>query len=472
MKGFVSGLVFLWGSLMSAQSEIRFSRVEACSDIDSLCRWYVEHSWAGCNDSLSDVFRSYCASTKESITDSISVHDLAFTLARLISRCNDAHFALDWVYMNREFPRSRERFPFRIEVAKDSTSLRLLVIDDQKFSQYDGAEWIDFNGEKVNELLSWTGSFVSVEDGAEGVRDFLAACWLPLILPQSNLFANENVWGFRKIVGNDTLCSFKQENFLEMKSVRRDDVKYHFYPDAKAVLTISSFSPRHMNASLREVNRFFRAVRRKGTSSVMIDLRSNGGGNSAWVEYLYSFLDTAGVIAPFAIIQRNGVLARRRLQPWMDKKGNVFRKRMSRDEDARISLRLLNLPDGQCDTVYLKDKIVQEKKYVYGGKCVVAVNGQTASAAAHFATIIQRNGRGIVIGQPCNANVSGSGGNAMPVYLPKSRIRVLIPLIRYINFHVNKEVGKPLIPDLELWPAMHDISDRKDVVLNHFLLYE
>ena len=477
MKFYLVSLTFFLYSLLHAQSPRKLSREEACNDIDSLYFYYAEQSAMGCNDLIGKEFLRACEMKKMSIRDSVSLHHYALELAQLIAGCHDAHFALDWLYLNRKFPRGIGFLPFSYEITRDATQIQL-VVEDCPDSLFLGAEWIDFNGQNISELIEWAGNFVSVEQGAEVSRDYIAASWLPWILAQSDRLKVDNDWGAVHVCQMDTLRSqFTCMDMKQWESSRRitrsrserSEVTFSIHAE-KAILKVSTFAPRNFAASMRKIHRFFKVVKRKKVGSILVDLRNNGGGNSMFVEYLYSFLDTAGVCAPHAIIQRGSPLARKRLQPWIRRGG--LRKKMVNDEDARAAFQLLQLPDGACDTVLLHHRMVQKASKVYNGKCWVATNGQTASAAAHFAAIVQRNGRGEIIGQACNANTSDSGGNAMRVILPHSGIGIWIPLIRYINFAVENSVRKPVLPDREIWPSLHDISSNLDTIINQFLQYE
>jgi hypothetical protein len=472
----VIGSLFL--SLTHAQRYQKLSPSQACRDIDSLCHWYVDQTAVGCNPVKSDFFRRACEQKKSTFTDSISIHQFAFELAEIIASCNDAHFALDWIYLNRKFPRGNGFFPYRYTATKGPLNIHLVITDSSPNSKIHGAEWLELNGITTTELIEWAGHYVSVEEGAEQARDYLAACWLPWLLAQSDHLFKDNEWSLRvpngvEIIRNNwKAIDIKQleQNHGSRKSIRgRSEISYSVR-QKKAILKIPTFAPKSTLRGLRKINRFFRWIKLNGVESILIDLRDNGGGNSAFVEYLYSFLDTAGVAAPHAIVQRSSELSRKRLHPWI--KNGILRRRILRDEDGMAAMRVMELPNEICDTVYLKERIIQKQNQVYQGRCFVAVNGQTASAAGHFAALMQSTGRGKIIGQTCNANSSDSGGNAMRVILGESRLSVLLPLIRYINFEVNNSVRNPIIPDIELWPNIHDISQQYDVIINRYIQHE
>lgn len=477
MKWYFAIVGFLVVSLLHAQSFKKLAASSACNDIDSLCHWYVDQTAAGCDHEKSVFFRRLCDEKKASYIDSVSIHQFALDLAELMSACNDSHFALDWIYLNRKFPRGNGFFPYWYTTTRGSSTVQLVLTDASPTSEIHGAEWIGLNGMKVSDLIAWAGRYVSVEDGAELSRDYLAACWLPWLLAQSDYFLKENEM-CSSLAGMDSIRTRWSASDVKPRERKRSqpsslaaksEITFSIHNE-KAILSVPTFAPKNMRRSLRKIDGFFRLVQRKGVGDIMIDLRNNGGGNSAFVEYLYSFLDTAGATSPGAIIQRSSGLAKKRLQPWL--RNGKFRRRYGDDEDAMAAMRLLHLPDATCDTVYFKERILQKKERVYNGVCVVAINGQTASAAAYFTALMQRNKRGQVIGQSCNANASESGGNALPVILGESGIRVFIPLIRYIYFDIDSTVRKAIRPDLEIWPSMHDISHDLDPIIKQFLRHE
>jgi hypothetical protein len=88
----------------------------------------------------------------------------------------------------------------------------------------------------------------------------------------------------------------------------------------------------------------------------------------------------------------------------------------------------------------------------------VFVNGRTASAASHFASLVQEHQLGVIVGSETGGRASGCNGTVYgSYYLPFSKVEIFLPLM--VNIYAVNQVENPdhgVIPDFPIKEAMTD----------------
>src|SRR5262249_1036729 len=146
----------------------------------------------------------------------------------------------------------------------------------------------------------------------------------------------------------------------------------------------------------------------------------------------YSYIDTNGYNTPDNIIGRNSRLAKERagkmntgFARW------IIRTFYKKNEDVQSYLQLLALPEGEMDTMYFSEPVVQKRSKVYTGDCYLLIDGLTASASVDFTNAFRQRKRGVIVGEPCLGPVTGTWGNPVTYTLLHSGVKVSIATIRY-----------------------------------------
>lgn len=155
------------------------------------------------------------------------------------------------------------------------------------------------------------------------------------------------------------------------------------------------------------LNEFFTKVRDKGIQNIIVDLRSNGGGDSRVANEFLSYLD-------------------------VDEYKTIY-------ADVRIGKQL-----NQGSSKIIKN---HKKNEVFSGRVYVLINNDTFSSATDWAMIVQDNHLGILVGE-MSGNLPDSYGDVLLFQLPHSNLLVNIS---YKKWHrVDREkAGEPLVPDYE-----------------------
>lgn len=237
----------------------------------------------------------------------------------------------------------------------------------------------------------------------------------------------------------------EQENF-ELDAVKPDQLEclpapikpsrylqLRYPSQGVAVLTIGTFLDDFLKDTHEDFKQFlatsFKEVNDKNIKSLIIDLRTNKGGQDDNGALLYSYLT--------------------------DKPFRYFAAKRSVSRPVDNPLLALQQP----------------QQIRYTGKIVFIISGQTFSTAADFSAIARSNKRGLFIGEETGGAYFGNtSGDRATVILPNTQIRVNIPLDEYFNaVGEAKFKDRGTIPDDVIVPSEDDILRNKDVVLEQAL---
>ncbi len=227
----------------------------------------------------------------------------------------------------------------------------------------------------------------------------------------------------------------------------------NYYDDTKTgVLTVNTFAINESDA-YKEFSEFFREVNRRQYKQVVIDVRSNGGGNPAISALLYSFLTdapfrnvynyrtrTIGIAFPEYAVADNG---RRLSDEDLQSQRNFLYQRFDRDSSG-FYVGNARLRDGLLENF-------PPDKDAFHGKVYVLTGGGTVSAATYFASLVQKNKRGLVIGKE-----TGSGAAAttaawfMKYLLPRTKSVLNVPMSELYFFNAATDEGHGIMPDKEV----------------------
>ena len=107
----------------------------------------------------------------------------------------------------------------------------------------------------------------------------------------------------------------------------------------------------------------------------------------------------------------------------------------------------------------------------YGGNVYVLVDGGSFSATGEFASIAHHNRRAVFVGEETGATYYGNvGGGFLLLTLPHSRIRVTIPVLRYVmavSGYPHRDRG--LLPDHPVTQPVEDFIAGVDTQMEYTL---
>jgi Peptidase family S41 len=209
-----------------------------------------------------------------------------------------------------------------------------------------------------------------------------------------------------------------------------------YTPDNIAVLTLKSFFDGFLEQTGENFSKFldssFNDIRKKQIKKLLIDVRSNQGGNDGNGEMLYSYLTPK----PFIYY--------------------------ASQETVSEKFKESNHPNLG---------IQQPKENNFNGGVYILMNGRSFSGVAEFSSIVKTNNRGVFIGEECGGGYYGNtSGDEANVTLPNTQIEVRIPIVKYSM--AVKKLGPEewgIKPDYPFYPTISDIIENTDGQMKYAL---
>jgi len=169
----------------------------------------------------------------------------------------------------------------------------------------------------------------------------------------------------------------------------------------------------------------FRTLREKGTRTLIIDLRGNGGGNDMYGAMLVSYLTDK----PFRYFDHINV---KTISPSF-KEYSDWRV----DREPRLRQEMIPNPaGGYFVSAKLHPGVAEQPpgKYPFLGKVFVLIDGGTFSTAADFCAVTHHLSRATFIGEETGGGYYGNNsGMQTIVSLPNTRMRIRVPMYEYWN---------------------------------------
>ena len=427
----------------SAQSEWSpdsvLTRQQMLDDLDSLKKVIIASHPNPFAYYSADQFENNFSELKISIDSTSTMRAFTSKVASLILPMRDSHTTIDFFNLHRMcFANDNYFLPINIYSSGDS----ILIESDWEDFIPKGSRLISINGADAMEVYRKSLEWSCIEGEAYTGQQRVADAIFPIVYAWHNTVLEENdmlvipygkssqvsyfMKGYKK-------KEYQRLNKLRSKQPSHQAVSFKFLEgDSIALLRVATFAPANRNKYKRDIRSSFKKIKKHDCKYLVLDIRDNSGGSSGWVEYLYSFLDKTGYNTPSNVIGKNSELAMQRSKGY--NKGlskliiNIFYKN---DEDVQSFNRFARLPFGASDTSYFTKPTLQKMRLVYSDKCVLLINGLTASAGVDFTNQFKRKQRGLILGEPCLGPTSGTFGNPSSYKLPNSKIRVNIATIRY-----------------------------------------
>jgi C-terminal processing protease CtpA/Prc len=169
----------------------------------------------------------------------------------------------------------------------------------------------------------------------------------------------------------------------------------------------------------------FRTLKEKGTKSLIIDLRGNGGGADMYGAMLVSYLTDK----PFRYFDHINVKS---ISPSFAEYSD-----WRRDREPRLrELMKPNPAGGYLVPEQIHPGVVEQPpgKYPFLGKVFVLIDGGTFSTAADFCAVAHHLKRATFIGEETGGGYYGNNSGMQTILtLPNSKVRVRIPMYEYWN---------------------------------------
>lgn len=197
-----------------------------------------------------------------------------------------------------------------------------------------------------------------------------------------------------------------------------------------------------------DVRTFFRqsfeSMRDHGTSSLILDLRDNGGGEDALGRILLSYLADR----PFRYYEDLVI----------NQRGFSFARYMTEFDSIPANL-VERRSDGKYHAVgHPNWGLQQPVEPHFAGRVFVLMNGASFSTTCEFLSHVRDLGRATFIGEESGgAYVGNTSGGVAHVILPNTHVQIGVPIMRYdLAVAPAKPFGRGILPDV---PVHYTIGD-------------
>lgn len=339
------------------------------------------------------------------------------------------------------------------------------------------AELLSINGKSVSASLQEMFSLTS----ADGNRIPFKAAYTEKIFSRryAKLFGTATTYQVkvRTPAGAEEMYTVAgvHDTLLQNRRTEAIPLSFSLHSEADyAVLTVNTFQYRVMRKAGLDYHEFlkasFKELKKRKIGNLIIDLRENYGGDNILALALYSYL-TSGSFTAMApsLTKLNEVLS---VGPHSTFPAGNY-PFLRTHKVAPLANGFFELRDGidsqkDYDSNYIYsgpgNKPANIGKNKFAGKVYCLTSPLTFSAAANFATLLQRDDRAIFIGEETGgATGAYCGGGYYTVTLPHSQIRLQIPFMqRSVSGLDKNEVGRGVIPDYPVKKTIEDVRAGHD----------
>lgn len=217
-----------------------------------------------------------------------------------------------------------------------------------------------------------------------------------------------------------------------------------------AVMTLPTFLPGNSNIK-RFIKRSFGDISGREIDALVLDLRGNPGGFDDLAVLLMRYI----AIEPFRYFRSLDTTVED--LSFLDNvegsgRGGPFRRLFA-------SPRVMRFLDRRHPGL----KIQKPMRTAYRGPVYALVDGGSASTTAEFCAVSQYLGRVKLVGEECGGGYLGdNGGQINIVTLPNSRVRVSLPMTRYMLEVEDTGNNGGATPDYPVEPNIADLINGRD----------
>jgi hypothetical protein len=211
------------------------------------------------------------------------------------------------------------------------------------------------------------------------------------------------------------------------------------------------------------VQSFFEEIEKLNVSNLIIDLRSNGGGDSAVMDSFLAHLPVSN-LKIITGVQRLNETSLEQVQklaktdPTYQNLLETFKALPGQELPHEGDVYFSGRPG---DTLSISED--QLLKPIFNGKIYILVNAETFSAAIDFAVMLSDNNLATIVGEPLG-DAPTSSGNVILFTTPNLGISFKVSSSFYTRPDPSRDPAETLEPDIYLPLTVKDIQQQHDPV--------
>jgi hypothetical protein len=413
-----------------------------------------------------DFYEGLLENFVDSIKDSLTEKEFRLKLKLVVDEFRCGHTE---VLYSREFYRQVRKLKLNyspyVFIPIQNKVYLLANLNRQKDSSIrSGAEIRKINGITVDSMMRYSRRFISSDGYNQTAKDHYLQ--LGFNSYYVGLFGRPDTFDVEysdgKTVRSARYAAFRPKaipplplgprNDSLFKRFKRASIRYRFLDEKKTtcLVKIDRFSNVREGPAYRQI---FRKMKKNGSRNLVLDLRNNGGGSLAnSYKLLRYILDT---------VETQTLKTAIRNYPYRKHtSGNVWFR------FTRAAYKIIGEKRTVNDTDHFVYSIKPRKKFHFGGKIIVLINGGSFSASSLVATYLKSTGRATFIGEETGGTAEGCNAGITPYYtLPNTRIRVRTPAFRIVHDVSPQITGRGIMPDHKTEYSLKDIMRKRDLEL-------
>jgi C-terminal processing protease CtpA/Prc len=262
--------------------------------------------------------------------------------------------------------------------------------------------------------------------------------------------------------------------FKKKKVKAKDMFAYRFYEkDSVCFFRASSFSSFNEDFTeniwvrkklLKILDNLVDDMNKRKSSTLIVDIRSNGGGDTDYGEELLKRVSSRPFKKPQSHTRNSRAARKAYIINALEK--NRIPAFFHLENIIDFNLYGLKSKDFEIEGQYWygRQRLIEPFADNWNGRLVVLVNGLTGSAASEFAGVVKDNQLGIIVGKETGGRASFYGG-LVPIILPNSGLVCNLSTDKIIR-PAGFDDGRGVLPDLEL-----DVTEDDEVLVEKIYNY-
>lgn len=356
---------------------------------------------------------------------------------------------------------AKTAFPFTVKVWNDT--IVFTSIKDTSSGIQRGYILDSLNGQSAQHLLDTMYRYMSADGGNLVAKNQLLSTGTYFGSLYTALFGWQASFdiGFRDSSGNAHRASLTPAPASKTNISKKDNAKK--IPKSERLLRVRSLKI-DSSTALMELNSFseklkikqfvrksFKTLTQKKTNNLILDLRSNGGGQVANAVFLLRYLSHK----PFKIADSLYAITNK----------SKYSKYISNDFLTLISISIFSKrTGGKFHYRYFEKHFFRpQKRNHFDGTVYILSGGLTYSASVLVLDVLKDQYKTHIVGEPSGGAAYGNSATKIPIAtLPNTKIRFRLPLFRMV---IDKNFSKNscgVQPDIFTGPTTEAIRNGED----------
>ncbi|UGU14454.1 S41 family peptidase [Sinomicrobium kalidii] len=420
-------------------------------------------------------FDSVVTMQKEKIKDSLNILEFYNIVAPIIAFTKEDHCDIHLSEEVSEYLKERGKYlPLSVISLRDTVYILNNLGDDYELRRYRLSK---INGRpisaiynKIFETFASDGFIESSKirwlDGIRFSREYAK------VIEQTDSFEieveglNEKNRKTYKIKATDWKALKQIDNLLKKEEIfHNTNIPASFEMTGRytALLTINTFD----NSRFRDrdmdfkifISDVFKEIDSAKIENLIIDIRENGGGTEGNEDYLFAYL-TDKDYRKYKYVELSAFSYS--FYQYTDYNNSKDQKEFEKDLKEEHYL----ADDGRILRKPGVEKQEELKENPFLGNVYVLTSGWTYSGGAEFANLMRQHTDAVFVGEEVGGGYYGNtSGYSLELRLPHSKLKVDIPILRFVMDVEGLPFGRGALPDYDVQPTIEEYLKGNDIQL-------